>query len=42
MDKKEKRDALKYPGPERRAEDERRSNKERRKGKRRQKQRRKA
>ncbi len=42
MDKKKKRDALKYPGPERRAEEERRSWKERREGQRRQEQRRKA
>ena len=41
MDKKKKRDALKYPGPERRTEDERRSWKERREGQRRQEQRRK-
>jgi len=41
MDKKKKRDALKYPGPERRAEKERRSLKERRKEHRRQEQRRK-
>lgn len=41
MDKKKKRDALKYPGPERRSEGERRSWKERRKEQRRQDQRRK-
>ncbi len=41
MDKKKKRDALKYPGPERRTEDERRALKERREGQRRNKQRRK-
>ncbi len=40
MDKKKKRDALRYPGPERRAADERRTWKERRKGQRRQDQRR--
>ncbi len=41
MDKKKKRDALRYPGPERRAREERRSWKERRQGQRRQEQRRK-
>ena len=41
MDKKKKRDALKYPGPERRTEEERRSWKERRKAQRREAQRRK-
>lgn len=41
MDKKNKRDALRYPGPERRAGEERRSWKERRKEQRRHEQRRK-
>ncbi len=41
MDKKKKRDALRYPGPERRTEEDRRAWKERRKEQRRQEQRRK-
>jgi len=41
MDKKKKRDALRYPGPERRTGEERRSLKERRKGQRRRGERRK-
>ncbi len=41
MDKKRKRDALRYPGPERRSGGDRRSKKERRQGQRRKGERRK-